>query len=116
HVSEFLQKIVIRDKYEKNLETIKELEELIQKITFQAKRKERFLLAEIERERRKNACQPQILDDLQHSQNELLPSYTLTTTRDVVLNRTESYDCHVGTNYGMWMDTELQKEIAKWDC
>ncbi|XP_030507659.2 disease resistance protein RPV1 [Cannabis sativa] len=107
---------VIRDKYENNLETIKELEELIQKITFQAKRKERFLLAEIERERRKNACQPQILDDLQHSQNELLPSYTLTTTRDVVLNRTESYDCHVGTNYGMWMDTELQKEIAKWDC
>ncbi|XP_062107996.1 disease resistance protein RPV1-like isoform X2 [Humulus lupulus] len=48
---------VIRDKYEKNLETIKELEELIQKITFQGKRKERFLLAEIERERRQTAYQ-----------------------------------------------------------
>ncbi|PON68159.1 hypothetical protein PanWU01x14_097190 [Parasponia andersonii] len=106
--------LVIKDKFEQNLKTIEELEELIQKIHYQDHRKQRFLIAEIVRERRKHAHQAQILADLQHNKNKLLPPDTITTTRDIILSGTEGYHCDVGTSYGTMLDNELEKELAKW--
>ncbi|PON87732.1 hypothetical protein TorRG33x02_164270 [Trema orientale] len=106
--------LVIKDKYEQNLKTIKDLEELIQKIHYQDHRKQRFLIAEIVRERRKRAYQAQILADLHRNKNKLLPSDTVTTTRDIVLSGTEDYDCDVGTSYETMLDNGLEKELAKW--
>ncbi|XP_024026000.1 TMV resistance protein N [Morus notabilis] len=62
---------ILKDKYGQNLEMIEGLEEFVRKMHYQAQRKVGSLMAELERERKKNALQGQIIAE---SRDLVLPS------------------------------------------
>ncbi|PON68162.1 hypothetical protein PanWU01x14_097220 [Parasponia andersonii] len=104
--------LIIKDKYTENLKTIEVLDEVVQNLHSQAAGKLRSLVAEIERERKNNAFQAQIIAGLLPKRDPVLSSAALSMTRDIPLNESTNYDCNLGDFHEKMLDLEHEKEIT----
>ncbi|KAJ7961789.1 TMV resistance protein N [Quillaja saponaria] len=88
---------IIEDQFRHNLEMINDLKEYIQNYHVQANEREKFMMVEIEREKKKNAYQAQVIVDLQMSLTQSTPQNVLTSTEEELDNQMISQLCLGGS-------------------
>ncbi|KAJ7961784.1 NBS-LRR resistance protein [Quillaja saponaria] len=91
---------VIEDQFRQNLEMINGLKEYIQNYHVQANEREKFLIAEIVREKKKNALHvyAQVIADLQMILTQSTPQNVLTSTEEELDNQRISKPCVCGSD------------------